>query len=113
MDKFEELSDYHLKAKVYVIEAEFGGRQSAISDGYRGQFFWHINGVSSTDWDARYVFEGGQINPGESGLCKIVVSDNLLMYSGGKFSKNQQFGIREGSRIVAVGVIINNKAKNA
>jgi len=113
MDKYEEFTDYHLKAKVYVIETEFGGRQGAIFDDYRGQFFWHINDVDCNDWDARYVFEGGQINPGESSNCKIVVSDNLLKYSGGRFSKSQQFGVREGSRIVAVGVILSNKAKNA
>lgn len=111
MDKYEELTNYHLKAKVYVIESEFGGRQGVILDGYRGQFFWHINDVDCTDWDACYVFEGGQIQPGESKNCKIVVSDNLLKFSGGRFSKNQQFGIREGSHIVAVGVTISNKIK--
>lgn len=105
MNNYEEFTDYHLSAKVFVIETEFGGRKGPIFDDYRGQFFWHINGEACTDWDARYVFEGGQIAPGESAMCKIVVSNNLLKYSGGNFPEGAQFGIREGSRVVAVGVI--------
>ncbi len=113
MIEFEAFTEYHLLAKVFVIETEFGGRKGPIFDDYRGQFFWHINGEACSDWDARYVFEGGSVSPGKSALCKIVVSGNLLKYSGGSFPVGVQFGIREGSRIVAVGVIKSSKVANA
>ena len=113
MSKYEVFTDYHLSAKVFVIETEFGGRKGPIFDDYRGQFFWHINGETCTDWDARYFFEGGQVAPGESAMCKIVVSNNLLKYSDGNFLEGAQFGIREGVRVVAVGVINSSKVPNA
>ncbi len=113
MNKYETFTDYHLKAKVFVIESEYGGRQGAIYDDYRGQFFWHINGENCTDWDARYIFEGGEVSPGSSSMCKIQVSNNLLKYSDGNFPLGTQFGIREGARIVVVGVIESSKIVNA
>lgn len=113
MTKYEEYTDYHLSAKVFVIEAEYGGRKYVISDGYRGQFFWHISGETCTDWDAYYVFEGGKIAPGESAMCKIVVSTNLLKYSGGQFPEGAQFGIREGSRFIALGTIKSSNFPSA
>lgn len=113
MGKYEEFADYHLLANVFVIETEFGGRRGPIFDDYRGQFFWHINGETCTDWDARYVFDGGEVHPGKSAKCKILVSNNLLKYSGGNFPEGAQFGIREGSRVVAVGIIKSSSVNNA
>ena len=113
MKDFDSLKEYHLEARVYLIETEFGGRSSAVHDGYRGQFFWHINHVEGTDWDASYIFEGGQVDPGQYAGCKIVLSPNLLKFSEGRFPKGQQFGIREGSKIVGVGTILVSKVKNA
>lgn len=113
MTKYEEFTEHHVKAKVFVIDHEFAGRQGSILDGYRGQFFWHINGESCTDWDARYVFEGGEVEPGKSAMCKILLSNALLAHSGGDFPEGSQFGIREGSRIVAVGVIKASLVENA
>ena len=113
MKDFDMLKEYHLEASVYLIETEFGGRSTAVHDGYRGQFFWHINHVASTDWDASYVFDGGQVDPGQCAGCKIVLSSNLLKCSEGSLPKGQQFGIREGSKIVGVGTILFSKVKNA
>lgn len=113
MDKYEKFMDYHLKARIYVIETQFGGRKGSLFDDYRGQFFWHINDINCSDWDARYIFEGGEIQPGSSGMCKIMISNNLREASGDNFPAGSQFGIREGSRIVAVGVIEENQLKNA
>ncbi len=75
--------------------------------------FWHINHVEATDWDASYYFEGGQMAPGECAACRIILSPNLIKCSNGRFSKGEQFGIREGSRIVGVGTIVSSKVKNA
>lgn len=113
MKNYEELDGYDLLAKVYLIKTEYGGRQGALLDGYRGQFFWHINDVSCSDWDARYYFADGSVGPGEESLCKILLSENVLKSSNGLFPEQQQFGIREGSRIMAVGVILESNVKNA
>ena len=113
MKNYEELNDYDLFAKVYLIKTEFGGRQGEVFDGYRGQFFWHINDIDCSDWDAEYFFVQGSVSPGEESMCKIRLSENVKKYSNGVFPVEQQFGIREGARIIAVGVILESKVKNA
>ncbi|WP_017445692.1 hypothetical protein [Gayadomonas joobiniege] len=113
MKNFKELANYDLLAKVVMIKTEYMGRQGAVYDDYRGQFFWHINDVNCTDWDARYFFENGELAPGEESMCKILLSNNLKNASKGKFPADSQFCIREGSRVVAVGRVIESKVKNA
>lgn len=113
MKRFENLTDYDLLTKIYVVNTEYGGRQSAIHDGYRGQFFWHINEINCSDWDAVYYFEQGSVNLGDESICKIVLSENLKKYSKGEFPANRQFCIREGSKVVAVGVVLESLVKNA
>jgi translation elongation factor EF-Tu-like GTPase len=113
MSNYDELEEFDLLARVYLIETEFGGRQGAVYDGYRGQFFWHINDVNCSDWDASYIFESGMVNPGQESNCKVLLSENLKKYSKGVFPTERQFGIREGSKIIGVGVIIRNRVKNA
>ena len=112
MENFKNLSDYDLLAKIYVIKTEYGGRESGVLDGYRGQFFWHINNESCTDWDAVYIFENGSLEPGQEGLCKIILSVNVKKYSKGIFPINRQFCIREGSRVIAAGIILESKVQN-
>jgi translation elongation factor EF-Tu-like GTPase len=113
MKNYEDLSDYDLLASICVVKTEFGGRKGPVFDGYRGQFFWHINDVNCSDWDAIYIFERGSSNPGEESKLKIMLSENLKAYSKGDFRNGRQFGIREGSRIIAVGVILDSKVNNA
>lgn len=113
MKNYDEIENFDLLANVYLIETEFGGRQSAVHDGYRGQFFWHINDVKGTDWDASYFFESGMINLGHKSNCKILLSDNVKKVSKGVFPVGRQFGIREGSKIIGVGVILQSRVKNA
>ncbi|MEW8300240.1 MAG: hypothetical protein AB2712_15495 [Candidatus Thiodiazotropha sp.] len=113
MNSYDNLEDYDLLAKVCLTKTEFGGRQGAVLDGYRGQFFWHINDVNCSDWDAEYFFVNGSVTPGEESRCKIRLSENVKKYSNGVFPVDQQFGIREGSKIIAVGVILESKVQNA
>lgn len=113
MKSYEELTEYDLLTKVYFIKTEYGGRQGVALDGYRGQFFWHINDVNCSDWDAIYCFEHGTVNPGEESKCKIMLSENVKTYSKGIFPVERQFAIREGSRFIAVGVIQESYVKNA
>jgi translation elongation factor EF-Tu-like GTPase len=105
MQPFEELTEYDLLTKVIMIKTEYGGRKGAVLDGYRGQFFWHINDVNCSDWDAVYFFENGELKPGEESLCKVVLGQNVKIYSKGVFPVGCQFCIREGSKVVLVGVI--------
>jgi len=113
MNNYEEFTKYDLLAKICIVKTEFGGRQNAVFDGYRGQFFWHINNVDGSDWDASYIFEKGSVSPGDESQCKILLSENVKKYSKGIFPTENQFGIREGSRIIAVGIILENNVKNA
>jgi translation elongation factor EF-Tu-like GTPase len=110
---FQSLQDYDLLTKVFLVNTEFGGRSGPVLDQYRGQFFWHINNESCTDWDAIYYFENGQVQPGDSALCKILLSENVKRYSNGAFPVGRQFAIREGAKVVALGVIEESKVKIA
>lgn len=112
MIAFDEFENFDLLASVKLIESKFGGRKSPVFDGYRGQFFWHINHIQNADWDAVYVFPSGQVSPGEEAECKIVLSGNLKSAAGGNFKINDQFCIREGSKVIAVGIILHSNIAN-
>jgi translation elongation factor EF-Tu-like GTPase len=110
---YHELINYDLLAKVYLVTTEFGGRAGPVLDKYRGQFFWHVNNESCTDWDAIYFFENGQLQPGSSSLCKVLLSENVKNYSNGSFPVGRQFGIREGAKVVGLGIIQDSLVKSA
>ena len=110
MKTYSELEEFDLLAKVEIIKPEMCGRSSAIFDGYRGQFFWYINDVNGTDWLASYTFEQGKIEPGEQGLCKVVLAGHVKEAANNNFPVGAQFAIREGSKIVAIGKILENHA---
>ena len=108
MKTYTELDRFDLLAIVEMLKPEMGGRSSAVYDGYRGQFFWHINDVTGTDWLASYVFEEGIIEPGASSKCKVILAGSIKEQANNNFPEGSQFAIREGSRIVAVGMILEN-----
>lgn len=110
--KYDHETEFDLLAKVYLIPEEFGGRRSPVCSGYRGQFFWHINGVVCSDWDAHYCFQDDPVAPGQNTLVKIRISPNLKEASQGDFPLGRQFCLREGSRVVATAVILENKLQN-
>lgn len=106
MKSFAELNEYDLLAKVELVKTEFGGRRGPIFDNYRGQLFWHINQEPCTDWLATYVFERGELSPGASAICKIILVGTIKEPGFATFEQGAQFAIREGSRIVAIGIIL-------
>ena len=106
MKRYAELEEYDLLAKVELLKSEFSGRTVPVLDGYRGQFFWHINHESCTDWLASYVFEHSELHPGQSSKCKVVLAGTIKTLAQGTFECGAQFAIREGSRIMAVGSIL-------
>ena len=97
-----------------MIPSEFGGRKSAVHSGYRGQFFWHINDQSCTDWLADSYFDKEKVEPGQTAKIKIKLAGTIVEL-GKKtgMPAGMQFGLREGSRIVAVGVITESLYQNA
>ncbi|MGH1485454.1 MAG: hypothetical protein ACRBCI_04485 [Cellvibrionaceae bacterium] len=106
MENFLSLERYDLLANVKMIETEFSGRKTPVFDNYRGQFFWHVNDERCTDWLAAYIFEHGELHPGQSSKCKIILAGTIKELAIGQFKNGAQFAIREGSRIVAIGSII-------
>ena len=114
MKTYETMNSHQLEGRVFVIPAELGGRHTPIRSGYRGQFFWHINGESGTDWLAESYFETDIIEPGASGNIKIRLGGTLLEL--GKVTGmpvGRQFALREGSKIMAVGILTKSKYEEA
>ena len=106
MKTYDAIEDHELEGMVYVIPSEYGGRSSAIISGYRGQFFWHINDESCTDWLADSYFERDKVQPGQSSRIKIRLAGTIVELGKSRgMPTGSQFALREGSRIVAVGVI--------
>jgi len=108
MKKYSELDVFDLLAIVEIIKPAICGRVNALFSGYRGQFFWHINDVACSDWLATYFFESGQLEPGEQGLCKVMLGDSVKAAANCNFPVGSQFAIREGSIIVAIGKILES-----
>ena len=110
MKTYESIENHEIEGKIYVIPTEFGGRERAVHSGYRGQFFWHINHVDGTDWLAESYFENDLVEPGQSARIKIRLAGTIseLARTTG-IPTGRQFALREGSRIVAVGVITKSK----
>ncbi|TLX45063.1 hypothetical protein C1E24_20970 [Pseudoalteromonas phenolica] len=106
MESFAQLESYDLLAIVEMLNPEMCGRNTPIFDGYRGQFFWHINGESCSDWLACYILEHGELHPGNSSKCKVLLSGTIKELSVPNFKIGAQFAIREGTKIIAIGKII-------
>ena len=106
MKDFDSITDNELEGCVYVIPKEFGGRETPIFSGYRGQFFWPINGVLGTDWIAESYFDGGSADLGKVTRVKIKLAGSIVELGRTTgMPLGRQFALREGSRVVAVGVI--------
>ncbi len=114
MKKYENIVDHEIEGIVYAVPEKYGGRKREIHSGYRGQFFWHINDEPGTDWLSETYFENDIVAPGGAAKCKIKLAGTILEL--GKTTgmpKGSQFALREGARIVAVGVITKSKYEDA
>ncbi|MDF7802097.1 hypothetical protein P4C99_21680 [Pontiellaceae bacterium B1224] len=110
MTTFESIDNHELEGEVYAIPTEIGGRKTPIHSGYRGQFFWHFNNDLGTDWIAETYFENDIIQLGETANCKIKLAGSILeIGKKNKMPSGRQFALREGSKIVAVGIITKSK----
>ena len=107
--EYDDFQDYQLICRLNFIQSEYGGRESPCFSNYRGQFFYHYN-EAGTDWLARYLFSTEPVEPGASVLAKVTLGGTVLELAQERgMPIGKQMAIREGSRIVAVGVIEESK----
>ena len=88
----------HIKAEIYYLAPQEGGRSAAIHSGFRGQFYF-----KGTDWDAQQQFIGQSIcQPGESVEVLIQFATAHLLIP---LFKGLKFEIREGIRTIGRGTV--------
>lgn len=86
-----------VKAQIYVLSKEEGGRHSPFSNGYRPQFFFSTSDVTGTITLA----EGTEmLVPSDN--AEVTVTLNALA----PVEIGQRFAIREGGRTVGAGAIV-------
>lgn len=88
-----------IRATIYYLTENEGGRKTSVSNGYRGQFYY-----DGRDWDACQTFiEQNSCLLGETVDCYLTMASP--QYHLGKFYVGKEFEIREGAKIVGKGVI--------
>lgn len=88
-----------LRALIYYLTTEEGGRMSPVRTGYRGQFYYN-----DKDWDAQQIFIDKEwCILGEYVDCYIQTLSP--QYHAGNFYIGKEFQIREGAKIVGYGTI--------
>ncbi len=85
------------KAEVYALKKEEGGRHTPFFSGYRPQFYF-----STTDVTGSVILAKGveMVMPGDNTSIEIQLITEVAM------EKGQRFAIREGSRTVGAGSVI-------
>ena len=114
MKTFESVKNHELEGEIFVVPSEFGGRQSAVLSCYRGQFFWHIKHEACTDWLAESYFENDRVEPGQSARIKIKLGGSVCdLGRATGIPAGRQFALREGSKIIAIGIITRSEYEEA
>jgi elongation factor Tu len=85
-----------MKAEVYVLKKEEGGRHTAFVSNYKPQFFFRTADITGSIT----LPEGTElVMPGDNANIEISLITHVAM------EKGQRFAIREGSRTVGAGTI--------
>ena len=106
---YEDFEGYELICRFRFVTVDEGGRESPCFSNYRGQFFYHYNDAG-TDWLARYIFAEEPVHPGCKVLAKVSLGGKILDLGEERgMPVGRQVAIREGHRIVAIGVIEESK----
>ncbi len=88
-----------LEAEIRFLATEQGGRKRYVATGYRGQLHYDDH-----DWDAIYGFLNREkVEPGDT----VVAAVWLLSpeHHVGKLHAGKSFEVREGRKVVALGVV--------
>jgi elongation factor Tu len=85
-----------VKAEIYVLKKEEGGRHTPFHNKYRPQFY-----IRTTDVTGEIILEEGRemVMPGDN----VTITVNLIVPVA--VNKGLQFAIREGGRTVGAGVV--------
>lgn len=94
-----KLRQPELEAEIYYLTEQEGGRKTAVSNGYRGQFYYN-----GKNWDAPQQFLDKEIcYPGET--VKVYLQTLSPDFHIGQFYVGQEFETREGAKTVGKGKI--------
>lgn len=92
-------------AVIAFVPTEAGGRKTAVSTGYRPQFYFQ-----GEDFDCRVAIATGEwISPGGSSPVEITLSTFASDATAGQLNCGTVFELHEGAKIVAGGVITGMK----
>jgi len=103
---------HDIEVEIRFLTKEEGGRSTPAFSGYRPQFYYQ-----GRDWDARHEYpDTYTVNPGET--VRAYIGFLSPQEHHGKINVGMDFKIREGSRVVAEGVVkkiieLPNSAKRA
>ena len=94
------LRQFHVRARLYFLRADEGGRQRFVVNGYRGLLVY-----DGESWDADYWFGARDlVEPGET--VEAAVRFMSPERHAGRIQVDTRVEIREGRRIVARGQVI-------
>jgi translation elongation factor EF-Tu-like GTPase len=89
----------HIEAKINFLKTEDGGRQTAVTSGYRPQF--HYEGE---DWDAIQTYpDVDWVQPGD--MVRAFLRFTKPDAHRGRIFHGMTFEVREGPNVVARGVV--------
>ena len=90
-----------LTATVTFLRTEDGGRHTPVRSGYRGQFFFDGEDFES----AMEVLPERWVQPGETTEVGFAFTENSIDRLRARIGIGQAFKLREGSRVVANGIV--------
>lgn len=90
-----------IEVEVSFLSTEHGGRRSAVSSDYRGQFYY-----DGDDWDARFVFLpfNSIVQLGETVVSHVAMVSPAAHL--GRLCEGKVFLVREGNRVVGYGKVV-------
>ena len=88
-----------IEAKVTFLSSDLGGRKTPAMTGYRPQFSY-----DGFDWDGIQSYPDREcVYPGETVMAYIAFLNPE--HHRGKLYPGKEFQVREGSRVVATGIV--------
>jgi translation elongation factor EF-Tu-like GTPase len=87
-----------LKARIYLLTAEEGGRSTSVISGIR----WDAQDKFGSWWGAPTTFTNGVGEPGNEYDVEI----QMVSLADGRFNAGDGIELREGNRVVAKGLIL-------
>jgi translation elongation factor EF-Tu-like GTPase len=88
-----------IEAQITFLTSDYGGRKTPARTGYRPQFSY-----DGQDWDAIQTYpEREAVYPGETVIAYLTFLSPD--HHKGKLYAGKEFQVREGTRVVATGVV--------